>query len=124
MTVNRISTDNYAVCAVSSWGVHCHQAGCPEVLEIKRTTSGSPSHEDAYDALIPALETAAVFLGWRVYCSVYWCPTHTVIKKLACSSCRMACPRCTCVGGPRGVAVFGGLPSLIQENGGTGSSEH
>jgi hypothetical protein len=96
---------------VSYWGIHCNQAGCLESLELKRTTVVAPTHEDDYDSQLPALEVAAVFLGWRVYCSVYWCPTHTVVKKLVCASCRTACPGCVCVGGTRAVAVFGGLPT-------------
>lgn len=98
----------------SSWHIHCHQEGCPEALELKRTTSVS-SLEDDYEALLPALDTAAVFLGWRVYQSVFWCPTHTFAKKLVCEGCQIPCPGCVCIGGPRGVAAFGGLLELVNK---------
>jgi hypothetical protein len=106
---------NEAPATGSSWGIRCHQSGCPEALELKRS-SASPMQDDDYDALLPALDTAAVFLGWRVFQRVFWCPTHTVEKKLICEGCRMSCPGCVCAGGPRSVAVFGGLPSLLSSD--------
>jgi len=97
--------------------LHCHHTGCLEELELKRSTLVKPSHED-YEAIRPALDTAAVFLGWRVYQHVYWCPSHTVAKNLACAGCRMSCPGCVCAGGPRGTAVFGELTALILKGDG------
>jgi hypothetical protein len=104
---------NEATSSGSSWAIHCHQLGCPEALELKRS-SASPMQEDDYETLLPALDTAAVFLGWRVYQSVFWCPMHTMVKRLVCEGCRMLCPGCACVGGPRSVAVFGDLRSLMS----------
>ena len=74
---------------------------------LERTTTIVPTHEDDYEQLMPALDTAAVFLGWRVYRSVYWCPVHVVVKNLACARCLLACPACSCMGGPCVDAVDG-----------------
>ena len=97
----------------SSAGIHCHhdqhlrEGGCPERLELARTTTEQPTHEDDYQQLMPALDEAAVALGWRTYQCVWWCPTHVVSKNLACKRCLSACPACSCVGGPLGDAVAG-----------------
>lgn len=80
----------------SSWGIHCHYDGCPEKLELSRTTAVAPSYDDDYQNLGPALLEAAVSLGWRTYRSVHWCPTHVVVKNLACSRCNSACFACSC----------------------------
>ena len=104
--------------SVELWCLHCHHTGCLETLELKRATLVKRSHED-YEAIRPALDTAAVFLGWRVYQHVYWCPSHTVSKNLVCENCRSLCPKCTCEGGPRGTAVFGGLPVRVLEGDGS-----
>jgi hypothetical protein len=87
----------------SSWGIYCNQDGCVEALVLSRTTAVPP--EDDYQMLSPALFEAAVFLGWRLYQSVLWCPTHSVAKKFACARCLSPCPACSCVGGPRLDAV-------------------
>jgi len=97
----------------SSAGLHCshdqhlREGGCPERLELSRTTVEPPTHDDDYQHLMPALDEAAVSLGWRVYKSVWWCPTHVVAKNLACARCLSACPACSCLGGPRVDAVDG-----------------
>jgi hypothetical protein len=91
----------------SSAGIHCHQGGCVESLTLERTTTVTPTHEDDYQTLMPALDEAAVLLGWRIYRSVPWCPTHVVAKNLACKRCMMRCPACACVGGPRFDAIEG-----------------
>ena len=97
----------------SSAGIHCHhdqhlrEGGCPERLVLERTTTTQPSHEDDYQQLMPACDTAAVFLGWRTCQGVWWCPTHVVAKNLACKRCLSACPACACLGGPMADAVDG-----------------
>jgi hypothetical protein len=91
----------------SSAGIHCKHDGCVEALVLKRTTRVAPTHEDDYQSLMPALDEAAVFLGWRVYRSVWWCPTHVLAKKLTCARCLTPCPGCSCMGGPRVDAVDG-----------------
>lgn len=97
----------------SSVGIHCHHkqhlrvGGCPERLELARTLARAPTDEAEYMVLFPAIEAAAVELGWRIYQSVWWCPTHVVVKGLACARCLVHCPGCTCVGGPRADAVPG-----------------
>lgn len=91
----------------SSAGLHCHEVGCIESLALSRTTAVTPTHEDDYQMMMPALDEAAVFLGWRIYHSVYWCPTHVVAKNLACARCLSPCPECSCMGGPRMDAVDG-----------------
>jgi hypothetical protein len=103
-----------------SWGIRCHQTECYEALELKHTSSTDHARAltEDYEALLPALDTAAVFLGWRIYQHVYWCPLHVVAKNLACENCRALCPNCTCAGGPRGTAVFGGIPTLSLEGNG------
>jgi hypothetical protein len=93
----------------SSWGIHCHEEGCVEALSLSRTTRIVPSHEDDYEHLMPALDQAAVSLGWRICQSVWWCPAHTVAKLLACADCLSPCPECSCMGGPRGEALAGML---------------
>jgi hypothetical protein len=65
----------------SSWGIYCHEDGCVATLTLSRTTADTPTHEDDYQNLGPALDTAAVFLGWRISGSVWWCPTHEVAKQ-------------------------------------------
>lgn len=60
----------------SSWGIHCNQEGCVETLTLSRTTSISPTTEDDYQNLCPALNTAAMFLGWSIHHYVWWCPHH------------------------------------------------
>ena len=105
----------------SSDGIHCHHNSrpdrhsdgqCPEALVLSRTTTVQPSHADDYQEMFPALTEAAVFLGWRVYQSVYWCPTHVVAMNLACKRCRAACPACSCLGGPMIDAVEGDIKEL------------
>ena len=91
----------------SSAGIHCHHDECIEALTLDRTTTLSPTHEEDYEQLMPALDEAALFLGWRVYHSVYWCPMHVVAKKLVCVRCHSACPACWCMDGPRVDAVDG-----------------
>jgi hypothetical protein len=95
----------------SSAGIHCHEGGCVETLVLERTTAAPPTHEDDYQNLMPALDTAAVFLGWRVCQCVWWCPTHTVTKLLACARCLSPCPECSCMGGPCSEAVDGMIES-------------
>jgi hypothetical protein len=95
----------------SSWGMHCNQKECCEKLTLKRTISIAPSYERDerdYEELSPALYEAAVSLGWRLYHSVLWCPTHVLTKKLACTRCASPCPACSCVGGPLLEAVDSG----------------
>jgi hypothetical protein len=89
----------------SSAAVSCHD--CPAHLELSRATTEQPSHEDDYQLLMPALDTAAVLLGWRLYKSCWWCPSHVFDKKLACARCLVACSECSCVGGPHAHAVDG-----------------
>jgi hypothetical protein len=84
---------------------HRFEGGCPERLSLERTTAVQPTHEDDYQQLMPALDEAAVLLGWRLYKSVWWCPTHVAAKRLACTRCRLPCPACSCMGGPRADAV-------------------
>ena len=91
----------------SSAGIHCHQDSCVESLTLSRMTTVVPTHEDDYRMLMPARDAAAALLGWRVCQSVFWCPTHVVSKKLACSRCVSPCPECSCMGGPRLEAVEG-----------------
>lgn len=74
---------------------------------LERSTTVQPTHDDDYQRLMPALNEAAVFLGWRVYRSVWWCPDHVVAEKLACARCLTLCPGCSCMGGPRVDAVDG-----------------
>lgn len=64
------------------------------------------THVDDCESLAPALDTAAVLLGWRVFHAVWWCPIHVRAKKLLCGECRGLCPECSCAV-PRGVAVEG-----------------
>jgi hypothetical protein len=66
----------------SSWGLHCHHEGCIEALTLSRTTTEPPTHDDDYQNLCPALDTAAVLLGWRTYRHVWWCPMHVVAKNI------------------------------------------
>lgn len=92
----------------SSWGIVCHDllsGGCPAQLELARTTPSKPSHEEDYHQLCPALDMAAVFLGWRTFRGCWWCPAHVVAMKLVCAGCRAACPQCTCPDGPGYAAV-------------------
>lgn len=97
----------------SSVSIHCSRGAalitgyCPEVLLLDRRMTVQPSDEDDYQRLIPALDIAAVFLGWRLYESVWWCPACVVTKKLSCSRCLSRCPACSCMGGPRADAVLG-----------------
>lgn len=98
----------------SSWGLYCHEGGCVETLKLERTTPAPPSHEDDWRNLGPALDTAAVSLGWRTWQSVWWCPSHTVSKLLACARCLAPCPECSCVGGPRGEAVDGMIIDVTE----------
>ena len=97
----------------SSTGLHCahnqhlRDGHCPERLMLERTTAVQPTHEDDYQQLMPAHAEAAVFLGWRVYQCVWWCPTHVAAKNLACKRCLSACPACSCIGGPFIDAVEG-----------------
>lgn len=91
----------------SSWGIHCHENGCVETLTLSRTTTVQSSRDEDYQTLCPALDAAAVFLGWRVWSSGWWCPVHTVAKVLACARCLSPCPACSCVGGPRADSVVG-----------------
>jgi hypothetical protein len=114
-------------CRKSSWVVTCNHGGCKEMLTLSRVTTAQLStedvdederqldaheddwswserqldaHEDDWRWLSPALSAAAVFLGWRLHASVMWCPTHTVAMKLSCRRCLIACPDCSCMGGP------------------------
>jgi hypothetical protein len=66
----------------SSWGIHCNEEGCRETRTLARTTITQPTAEDDYQNLGAALDTAAVFLGWRCR-SVWRCPAHTVIDVTA-----------------------------------------
>jgi hypothetical protein len=87
----------------SSAGIHCYAEGdgaCPERLELSRTTLEQPSHEDDYETLMPALDTAAVSLGWRLYENRWWCPTHVNDKGLVCEQCLARCAACSCDDGP------------------------
>ena len=61
----------------SSWGIHCHEDGCVETLTLSRTTTVRPTHEDDYQHLCPALDEAAVSLGWCLRGCFWWCPTHS-----------------------------------------------
>lgn len=99
----------------SSWGIHCNEDGCVETLSLARTTAAQPTEEDDYQNLGPALDTAAVFLGWRVWRSVWWCPPHTVSKLLACARCLAPCPECSCMGGPRSEAVNGMIINVSEQ---------
>jgi hypothetical protein len=91
----------------SSTGILCNNGrdGCVERLQLSRTTAVPSTDEDNWRNFMPALYEAAVFLGWRLFESVWWCPTHVVAKNLACSRCLSPCPDCSCVGGPRADAV-------------------
>ncbi len=97
----------------SSVGIHCHhdshkrEGGCPERLVLERTTAVQPTHDEDYHELFPASSEAAISLGWRTYQGVWWCPTHVVVKNLACKRCMSACPACSCLGGPMADAVEG-----------------
>ena len=91
----------------SSWGIHCHEIGCAESLTLARTTTVATTEADDYQQLLPALDEAAVQLGWRVQQCFWWCPAHVVIKLLACARCLSPCPECFCMGGPRSEAVDG-----------------
>lgn len=94
----------------SSAGIYCQQDGCVEALALSRTTTIAPTHEDDYRRLMPALDMAAVFLGWRVHRSVWWCPAHVVAKKLACARCLVSCSAsasCACMSGPCVDAIEG-----------------
>jgi hypothetical protein len=91
-------------CYRSSAGIHCHETGCVGALLLSRTRTPS-RFEDDYQELMPALDVAAVFLGWRIYQGVWWCPNHVSCKGLVCAECQLTCPACSCVGGPRGVAA-------------------
>ena len=91
----------------SSTGLHCYEAGCVEALALLRMTVVPSTYEDDWRNFMPALYEAAVFLGWRLFSSVWWCPTHVVAKSLACSRCLSPCPGCSCMGGPRADAVEG-----------------
>ena len=93
----------------SSWGIHCGRAGCPETIVLARTTTTQPTHEQDYQELSPACSEAALFLGWRIFRSVYWCPTHVVSLGLACKRCLLPCPACACMRGPHIDAVEGEL---------------
>jgi hypothetical protein len=64
----------------SSAALHCNEVGCPETLLLTRTTMAQPSHDDDYQDLFPALDTAAVSLGWCLHQCVWWCPTHSAKK--------------------------------------------
>lgn len=99
----------------SSWGIHCKEDGCVEGLTLERTTAVKPTDEDDWRNLGPALYEAAVFLGWRLHQSVWWCPTHTVSKLLACARCLSPCPECSCVGGPRSEAIDGMILDVSEE---------
>lgn len=99
----------------SSWSIHCHEAECAETLALSRTTAVPPTHEDDYQNLGPALDTAAVFLGWRLHKCFWWCPTHTVAKFLACARCLSPCPECSCMDGPRSEAVDGMISGASEE---------
>ena len=98
----------------SSAGIHCSHDGCIESLALERTTTVQPTHDDDYQRLMPALDEAAVFLGWRVHQCVWWCPTHVVVKNFACKRCLSACPACSCVGGPWGDAVDGMIIDVTE----------
>lgn len=91
----------------SSWGIGCHEKGCVEELVLERTTAEPSTDEDDCRNLNPAHATAAVFLGWRLFQRVWWCPSHVIAKNLACKRCLSACPACSCVSGPTGDAVPG-----------------
>jgi hypothetical protein len=99
----------------SSWGIYCNEAGCLETLSLTLTTAVQPTTEYCYQNLGSALDTAAVFLGWRVHQSVWWCPTHTVAKRLACFRCLSPCLACSCVGGPRSDAVGGMIIAASEQ---------
>jgi hypothetical protein len=98
----------------SSWGIHCHEEGCVETLTLACTTAVQPTHEDDYQRLAPALNTAAVSLGWRVWGAVWWCPPHTVAKLLACAHCLSPCPECSCEDGPLAEAVDGMIIDVTE----------
>ena len=104
-----------AEAAESSWGIHCNEDGCVEALSLARTTAVQPTDEEIYQNLGPALDTAAVFLGWRVWRFVWWCPMHTVSKFLACARCLSPCPECSCMGGPRSEAVDGMIIDVSEQ---------
>ena len=71
-----------AVNCGSSWGIDCHEEGCVEKLVLSRTTATAPSHEDDYEHLGPALDQAAVSLGWGLHQCVWRCPAHSPGKIL------------------------------------------
>lgn len=101
----------------SSWGLHCNESGCVETLTLARTTTEPPTDEDDWRHLGPALDTAAVFLGWRVWKSSWWCPVHTVANLLSCARCASPCPECSCVDGPWGQAVDGMIIDVSEPKG-------
>ncbi len=85
-----------------------------EAVSLARTTAAQTTDEDDHERLLPALDTAAVLLGWRVHQGAWWCPAHTVTKLLACARCLSPCPECSCVGGPRDAAVDGMIIDVIE----------
>src|SRR4029077_5268862 len=93
----------------ASTGIFCYERGCVETLTLSCRTCAAATHEN--DCLMPAIDEAAVLLGWRLYESVWWCPCHAVAKLLACRGCGSACPPCSCLGGsgsvPGSVAAAG-----------------
>jgi hypothetical protein len=91
----------------SSVGISCQEESCVERLTLERTTTLDPTHDDDYRNLMPALDEAALFLGWRLFRCRHMCPTHVLSLKLACARCLMPCPDCSCMGGPRFDAVDG-----------------
>lgn len=90
---------------------YCHETGCVEAVTLTLTKREVPAHVPDPGPLMPALDHAAVFLGWRRCQKVWWCPAHTVAKLLACAECLSPCPECICEGGPRTEAVAGMLES-------------
>jgi hypothetical protein len=62
----------------SSWGLHCHEEGCSEMLVLTRTSAEPSMHEFDYRVLSAALDTAAMFMGWRLWHGVWWCSQHIV----------------------------------------------
>ena len=92
-----------------SAGRYCHEAGCVEAVTLSLTMREVSSHKQDPGPLMPALDQAAVFMGWCLYQGVWWCPAHTVAKLLACADCLSPCPECSCLGGSQVTAVGGML---------------
>lgn len=97
-------------------GRYCHEIGCVEAIILTLTKRTFSAHVPEPGPQMLALDQAAVFLGWRVYQEVWWCPAHTTAKLLACANCLSPCPECSCEGAPGITAVAG----MLEPTGGLG----